>query len=120
LIEPYFQQIHPVFPIFSRDRFLQSIEQSYAAPVGNTDTAWVLAFNNVTLQSLNEKSRSTRQDPQQPHLNTLETELIRPFIINSRRAFAHTDILLKPRLISVQALMSFVSSPASDSSPFTR
>ena len=116
LIEPYFQQINAIYPIFSHDRFIQSIEQSYSMTGSSDDNAWALAFNNVILQSLSAKSRSPRQDPEQPHLTAMDAELIKPFLVNSRRAFAHLDILLKPRLISVQALVSFVSLLPSESS----
>ncbi len=110
LIEPYFQQINPVFPIFSRDLFLKAISENYATTAGaKIDKAWVLAFNNVTLQSLSAKSRLTWHDREQPHLSAMDAELLKPFLMNSRRALAHTDELLRPRFINVQALLSFVS-----------
>jgi hypothetical protein len=110
IIEPYFEQINPIFPIFSRELFLKNMEMNYSAGSGSdVDIASVLAFNNVTLQSLSAKSRMIRHDRDQPFIAGMDAELLKPFLANSRRAFAQTEKLLKPRLINVQALVSFVS-----------
>lgn len=54
------------------------------------------------------------------HGDAMEAELLRPFLINSRRGLNKLERFVEPKLINVQALISMVGSPIRCSAPVCR
>lgn len=107
LVQPFFEQINPIFPIFeSSDQVEGYIKKAYTETDNQPDIALYLILNCITLHSLSAKYRNTPQDTSEKNM---DSELLKPFLINLRRAFRDTNRILKPRIMNVQALASFVS-----------
>lgn len=111
-IDPFFRQINSIFPIFSRESFCRGIDRLYSVPSSSVDCALPVSYNNVILQVLSSKPKPfDRTSNGGLHAGSMDAELLKPFLMQSRRAFARLDQLLKLRLANVQALLTLVGLP---------
>ena len=88
--------------IFCKEHFWLNVERIYRRPFNAEDTAWVTCFDLIIILRLGaDQSDSSSKD------------FLRPFLLNVIRAYTSTTMLLKPKVINVQALALMVSSNAS-------
>lgn len=107
MIDPYFDQISPIFPLWTKQGLRAQIA-SYQAG----HTACAVSANNVILLTLMGKFAQTIA-PEASQLSlertsSTESELAAPFVLNARRAAKNTNKLLTPNLPNIQALLSLV------------
>ena len=115
LIEPYFNQANWLFPVFRKEVFGKSVREAYEVGPAKTDSAWVVCFNNLIVQTLKARtlgssSQLSSEDGASHNMynDAMEVELLRPFLVNSRRGLEKLERFLEPRLVNVQALISMV------------
>lgn len=114
VVDTYFGQVNSMLPVFRKDTFCENIQRIYDGGLDQADSAWILCFNNVILQTLStdsieflspvDRRVATTQGESQ------EAELLRPLLVNYRRGLKKLDCLLEPKLINIQALLTMVSS----------
>ncbi|KZF20972.1 hypothetical protein L228DRAFT_240687 [Xylona heveae TC161] len=104
LVQPFLEQINTVFPIFEKSQIYDYIRNAYSSPPEEQDIALYLILNCITSHTLCAKYRSTPQDTNE---KVMDAELLKPFLVNLRRAFRDAGQLLKPKFVTVQALVSF-------------
>lgn len=123
-IEPYFNQVNWMLPVFRKDAFCENVRKNYEAGSGKANSAWILCFNNVILQTMNVRALGFSSKPEDMesnmHGDAMEAELLRPFLINSRRGLNKLERFVEPKLINVQELISMVGSPIRCSAPVCR
>lgn len=113
MLDLYFDTLNPYFPIWTKRRFSQLIGSVYDQQGTTNDRALIVCFNNVVLLTLMTKSRqalakNSMHTPDQRGTSSMDTDLMDSFLKNAKRAFENIEILLQPRLINVQALLSLV------------
>ena len=119
LIEPYFSEISCILPIFRKEKVCEAIRKEYEANTHKTNGAWLLCFNNMIVQtlearSLSSQTRSSTDDWSiRAYSSAIEVELLRPFLVNSKRGLDRLERFLEPKLVNVQALISMVRNPFS-------
>ncbi|KAI1126026.1 hypothetical protein F5Y10DRAFT_294143 [Nemania abortiva] len=106
MIEPYFDHLNPTFPIWTRQRFRNEINNYQT---GNA--SYAVAANNIILLTLTAKfvrtmSRTELVNSNEDTFPSIEVELIKPFVTNARRAAEQMGRLSSPTLSNVQALLS--------------
>ena len=117
LIEPYFSQINCILPIFRKERVCEAVRKEYEAGIHKTNGAWLLCFNNMIVQTLEARSFSSQTQSSaddrssSAYSSAMEVELLRPFLVNSRRGLDKLERFLEPKLVNVQALISMVRNP---------
>ncbi|KAF5023549.1 hypothetical protein F66182_4416 [Fusarium sp. NRRL 66182] len=112
MIEPYFAQVNPQFPIWTREQFSRmttALEQS-SSP--EQDVAAIVCCNNLilmtmTVNSLRCRSRSF-QTKQTHEAKSVDSDITAGFLTNAKRAIRHIALLLSPCLVNIQALLSLV------------
>lgn len=112
-LDQYFDAINPYFPIWTRECFSRLLDSVYEQQGSSEDRALIICFNNLVLLTLMTKSRQAHARNVRPSLNrrgtsSMDTDLMDSFMKNAKRAFENIEILLRPRLICVQALLSLV------------
>jgi hypothetical protein len=117
MIEPYFSNINPNFPIWSRDGFqkiVTSLRQHSTCP----EVHWAsivccnnLILINLTTDSVHSVQRKMAQSGSSENVPSMGSDLIAGFLANSKRAIENLGIL-SPRLIILQALLSLVRTSA--------
>ncbi|KAI9880707.1 MAG: hypothetical protein M1830_001340 [Pleopsidium flavum] len=109
-IEPYFNQVNRMLPVFRKESFCENVRKNYEAGSGKANRAWILCFNNIILQTMNVRalgsSSNLENRGRNVHGDAMEAELLRPFLINSRRGLNKLERFVEPKLINVQALIS--------------
>ena len=119
LIEPYFSQINCILPVFRKEKVCEAVRKEYEAGAHRTNGAWLLCFNNMIVQTLEARSfssqtqSSTDDRSNSAYSSAMEVELLRPFLVNSRRGLEKLERFLEPKLVNVQALISMVRNPFS-------
>ena len=114
-LESYFRHVNSTLPIFDEDSFYDNMHKIYEAGSDQASRAWIMCFNNVILQTMNSRTASSfTKKPQNKASSPLsadtEKEILTPFLVNLRRAVGRIDYFHKPSLVSVQALLSMVTS----------
>lgn len=114
MIEPYFATINPYFPIWTKERFVRFAIASQHSEDPEQDRAYVMCANNlilITLTATSLRSRSVQQarSSHRSLSSSVDIDLTRTFLTNAKRAIKNIELLLSPRLINVQALLSLVS-----------
>ncbi|KAF2770101.1 putative C6 transcription factor [Teratosphaeria nubilosa] len=111
MMEPYFSNINPHFPIWNREDF-QRIVNSFRQHHASTEVGWasIVCCNNLILMTLMADSvHSVRRRWVQPasseNMTPMTLDLIEGFLANARRATENLG-LLSPRVINLQALLS--------------
>lgn len=115
MIEPYFATINPQFPIWRKDQFIQLANALRQSASPEQDWASSICCNNLILMSLTANSlRSHRGRPVQSQharkISSIDSDLTIAFLANAKRAVGNIQLVLAPRLINVQALLSLVCS----------
>ena len=117
LIEPYFSQINCILPIFRKEKVCEAVRKEYEVGTHKSNGAWLLCFNNMIVQTLEARSfssqtqSSTDDRSSSAYSSAMEVELLRPFLVNSRRGLVKLERFLEPKLVNVQALISMVGDP---------
>ncbi|OTA56525.1 hypothetical protein K449DRAFT_375707 [Hypoxylon sp. EC38] len=113
MVEPYFANINPHFPIWTKDSFMRIVAALQEQDVSGQDLARIVCSNNLILMTL-----AANLSHPLPHLNkprrsksvhrssSIDLDLTKGFLANAKRAIEHAELLLSPRLINVQALLS--------------
>lgn len=115
MVEPYFSTINTHFPIWTKESFMGIVAALQETESSDQDLGRIVCSNNVILMTLaanllqppphpdkSNRSKSTRG------ASSIDLDLTKGFLANARRAIEHADVLLSPRLINVQALLSLV------------
>ncbi|KAI1379652.1 hypothetical protein F4677DRAFT_453142 [Hypoxylon crocopeplum] len=113
MIEPYFTSVNPHFPIWTKESFTQITAALQESDSSDQDLGQVVCSNNLILMTLAAnllhpppKSSKSRQSKSPHKSSSIDLDLIKGFLANAKRAIEHVDLLLSPRLINVQALLS--------------
>ncbi|KAI5868188.1 hypothetical protein GGS23DRAFT_544457 [Durotheca rogersii] len=113
MIEPYFATINPHFPIWSKESFIQHTTALHELDSPERDLAQVVCSNNLILMTLAPNSLHPPPHPHKPNpskahrgSSTIDLDLTKGFLANAKRAIEHAELLISPRLINVQALLS--------------
>ncbi|ORY70955.1 uncharacterized protein BCR38DRAFT_519454, partial [Pseudomassariella vexata] len=107
IFEPYFDQINPSFPIWTRQGLRAQIDSHRA-----NDVACAISANNMIILTLVAKfvraisRRPLESSANEQTFSSMEAELARPFVTNARRATKSMDRLLAPKLVNIPALLS--------------
>lgn len=115
MIDPYFAAINCYLPIWSKEQIRRLVDSDYSGKVHIEDRAHVICFSNMmlltlTAKSLQARARSTTHSTPYQAGFSMDFEIIKPFLANAKRALQSLELLLSPRLINVQALLSLVRS----------
>jgi hypothetical protein len=113
MIEPYFATINPYFPIWTKEHFIRLATVSQESDYPDQDRAYVICCNNLILMTLTANSLRSRpgkqvQSKHRRKTSSIDFDLTRSFLTNAKRAIDNIELLLSPRLINVQALLSLV------------
>ncbi|KAI1209353.1 uncharacterized protein F4807DRAFT_91319 [Annulohypoxylon truncatum] len=112
MIEPYFSTINPHFPIWTKESFERVVTSLQETDSSDQDLGRVVCSNNLILMTLaanllhpprpdkSNRSRSVR------NTSSIDLDLTKGFLANARRAIENAELLLSPRLVNVQALLS--------------
>ena len=116
MIDPYFDQINPYFPIWSKNEFGKIVTATYTSGETPQNMAHAVCCNSLVLLTLDTESLQSRvNNGSQPTLykaaSTFDAELKLNFLSNAERAIANARSLALPRLVNLQALISLVSIP---------
>ncbi|KAI2465874.1 fungal-specific transcription factor domain-containing protein [Annulohypoxylon bovei var. microspora] len=112
MIEPYFADINPHFPIWTKKSFMRIATALQETDSSDQDLGRIVCSNNLILINLaanllhpphpdkSNRSKSARST------SSIDLDLTKGFLANAKRAIEHAELLLSPRLINVQALLS--------------
>ncbi|KAI0152106.1 hypothetical protein F4776DRAFT_669924 [Hypoxylon sp. NC0597] len=113
MIEPYFANINPHFPIWTKESFMRIVAALQEPDGSDQDLARIVCSNNLILMTLaaNLSHPPTHQNKLRRSKSThrsssIDLDLTKGFLANAKRAIEHAELLLSPRLINVQALLS--------------
>ncbi|KAL8945378.1 MAG: hypothetical protein Q9211_000087 [Gyalolechia sp. 1 TL-2023] len=111
MIEPYFAAINPYFPVWSKENFVRLALASQYSEGPDEDHAFIICSNNLILMTLAANSLRSRlarqiQSTHRSRSSSVDSDLTRTFLTNAKRAIKNIELLLSPRLINVQALLS--------------
>ncbi|KAI0388116.1 hypothetical protein F5Y04DRAFT_274968 [Hypomontagnella monticulosa] len=113
MIEPYFTCINPYFPIWTKDSFMRITADLEEQDASDQDLGKVVCSNNLILMALAANSLQPPPNPSKPrrtkstrNSSSIDLDLTKGFLANAKRAIEHADLLLAPRLVNVQALLS--------------
>jgi hypothetical protein len=115
MIDGYFSNINPQFPIWSKSVF-QKMVASLREHTTCAEDEWAsivccnnLILINLTADAVHSVQRRMAQSGSTESFPSMESDLIARFLANSKRAMENLG-LISPRLINLQALLSLVSS----------
>ncbi|KAI1460403.1 fungal-specific transcription factor domain-containing protein [Annulohypoxylon moriforme] len=113
MIDPYFSTINPHFPIWTKESFMKIATAQQETGSSDQDLGRIVCSNNLILMTLasnlcHSPSRSDKSSRYKPARGTssIDLDLTKGFLSNAKRAIGHAELLLAPRLINVQALLS--------------
>jgi len=118
-IKDYFNGPAWIFPLFDKARFVRQVEDMYANLDAAVDVGWLICYLQVIVFGiygrLNDKDELTKEYLQQ----TKRMKILQKASKVVWDCLDDTSILLKPRLLNIQALMTMVSrsAPLSISDP---
>ncbi|KAG5932551.1 hypothetical protein E4U53_001269 [Claviceps sorghi] len=111
MIDPYFTNVNPSFPIWKKDKFLEMVDSlRHTSSCAESRWAPIICCNNVILLTLNADSmrsvqRKMAQSGMIGNVSSLDSDLIAGFLANSKCAIENLG-LVSPCLINLQALLS--------------
>jgi hypothetical protein len=111
MIDPYFDQINPYFPIWSKNEFGKIVTATYTSGETPQNIAHAVCCNSLVLLTLDTESlRSSVNNGSRLTLckAALTAELKLNFLSNAKRAITNARSLALPRLVNLQALISLV------------
>jgi hypothetical protein len=106
MFEPYFEEISPGFPLWTREGFRSQLLSNRI-----NETAWAVSANSMVLLTLTgryARASSRETTGSLRDISFRESELAKPFANNARRAARVTNRLLAPTMLNLQALISLV------------
>lgn len=106
-LETYFNELSPLLPIYDRQSVLAAMETQYGSTRDAPNTAWIVSFSSILLQTLEAKSTTGKKTDMMAR-STLEVDLLFQLLLNIRRCYNRFERLLQPRVANVQALLSMV------------
>ena len=108
-IEDYFNGPAWIFPLFDKERFVRQVEDMYANLDAAVDVGWLICYLQVIVFGiygrLNDKDELARESLQQ----TVRMKILQKASKVVWGCLDDTSVLLKPRLLNIQALMTMVS-----------
>lgn len=118
MIEPYFENINPHFPIWSKEGFRKIMHSRRHSASPEFDWASIVCCNNLILINLTADSvhsfqRKLNQSGTIANSHCVDYDLIAGFLTNAKRAIDNIGLLVVDlRLINLQALLSLVCPPS--------
>ncbi|KAI4860984.1 hypothetical protein F4820DRAFT_435196 [Hypoxylon rubiginosum] len=113
MIEPYFATVNPHFPIWTEESFMRIATALQETNHVNQDLGLVVCSNNLILMTLaaNLSQPPSHQDKSREFRlarngSSINLDLMNGFLANAKRAIEYAELLLSPRLVNVQALLS--------------
>ena len=106
-LDPFLKELNPILPILARSSLLEAIRVQYDSPQQQVDPAWATCFNNLILHILTTKAGGGSAES--PSRNAMDDSLRMTFLMNAQRSYSNLGVLLKPRVVNVQAFLSMVS-----------
>ena len=108
-IEDYFNGPAWIFPLFDKERFVRQVEDMYANLDAAVDVGWLICYLQVIVFGiygrLNDKDEVAREYLRQ----TERMKILQKASKVVWDCLDDTSVLLKPRLLNIQALMTMVS-----------
>ncbi|KAI1417047.1 fungal-specific transcription factor domain-containing protein [Hypoxylon sp. FL1857] len=113
MVEPYFATINPHLPIWTKDSFVRIVTALQESDSSDQDLGQVVCSNNLVLMTL--AANLSHPPPHSDKLrrfrpihksSSIDQDLAKGFLASAKRAIRHAELLLSPRLINVQALLS--------------
>lgn len=110
MIDPYFDNINQLLPIWSKDRFREFIASSQLYTPGLPRTAHMTCFNSLVILILTTKlaSVSRQSETSMPGWGSTDQDLVKYFLKNAMRAVDNIYELMTLHLSNVQALLYLV------------
>ncbi|KAI6750435.1 hypothetical protein HG530_014716 [Fusarium avenaceum] len=107
MIDPYFDNINQLLPIWSKDRFREFIASSQLYTPGLPRTAHMTCFNSLVILILTTKlaSVSRQSETSMPGWGSTDQDLVKYFLKNAMRAVDNIYELMTLHLSNVQALL---------------
>ncbi|KAG5665011.1 hypothetical protein KAF25_008745 [Fusarium avenaceum] len=107
MIDPYFDNINQLLPIWSKDRFREFIASSQLYTPGLPRTAHMTCFNSLVILILTTKlaSVSRQSETSMPGWGSTDLDLVKYFLKNAMRAVDNIYELMTLHLTNVQALL---------------
>lgn len=115
MIEPYFATINPHFPIWTKEQFNRMATALRQSTSPEQNAASIISCNNLILMTLTANSLRSRwgRPVQIKHAHkssSIDFDVTTGFLTNAKRAIENIELVLSPRLVNVQALLSLVRS----------
>jgi len=113
VIDPYFENINPAFPVWTKEEFRLLVKMSQESENVIQDRAYVVSCNNLILLTLGPSSLQTcamnnfASDPLRKAVS-IDLDIAKSLITNAKRSITNIELLLSPRLLNLQALLSLV------------
>ncbi|KAF8427998.1 fungal-specific transcription factor domain-containing protein [Terfezia claveryi] len=108
-IEDYFNGPAWIFPLFDKERFVRQVEDMYANLDAAVDVGWLICYLQVIVFGiygrLNDKDEVMREYLQQ----TERMKILQKASKVVWDCLEDTSVLLKPRLLNIQALMAMAA-----------
>jgi hypothetical protein len=110
MIDPYFDNINQLLPIWSKDRFREFIASSQLETTSLPRTAHMTCFNSLVILILTTKlaSVSRQSETSMPGWGSTNLDLVKYFLKNAMRAIDNIYELMTLHLSNVQALLYLV------------
>jgi hypothetical protein len=110
MIDPYFDNINQLLPIWSKDRFREFIAISQLETTGLPRTALMTCFNSLVILILTTKlaSVSRQSETSMPGWGSTNLDLVKYFLKNAMRAVDNIYELMTLHLSNIQALLYLV------------
>ncbi|KAF5691254.1 fungal specific transcription factor [Fusarium denticulatum] len=105
MIDPYFDNINPHMPIWSRDRFQDFIADMQLASTDQPHAAHVVFCNSLAILILTAKLASSSRNSGS-NWSSIDLELVKYFLSNATWAVHNLHELMTQRLSNIQALLS--------------
>ncbi|KAG5979867.1 hypothetical protein E4U55_004669 [Claviceps digitariae] len=110
LIDPYFANINPSFPIWNKDEFRKMVDILRHSTCPDFQWASIVCCNNLILLTLNADSLCSVQQKMahsgvSENASSLDCDLVAGFLANAKCAVENLGVVL-PCLINLQALLS--------------
>ncbi|KAF4997927.1 hypothetical protein FGRMN_3518 [Fusarium graminum] len=107
MIEPYYNSINQILPIWSKDRLQEFIANSQPETAGLPRKPHVICFNGLVILILTTKlvSASTQCNSPISGWGSIDLGLVKYFLDNAMRAVHNIHELMTPHLSNIQALL---------------
>jgi len=113
VMDPYFDNINPSFPIWTKEEFRLLVKTSQESEHVVEDRAYIVSCNNLILLTLGPRSLQScamnnfASDPRRK-ADSIDLDIVKSLVTNAKRSITNIELLLSPRLLNLQALLSLV------------